>query len=110
MKEPLGQAARGANKIKLRRAAFAFPFHIVDRWVAYASKVAAFSIETPSAIVELSLFNPECREPFVRARRVGLLESKRKNSERLAVTAEASAVLTSSEDRFDVALDQDDVL
>lgn len=71
MKEnaPLG-TARDADDETLRVTA-SVPFRIVAlQRVAYGSKVADFSIETPIGVVEADLFTPQGREPFVQARSV----------------------------------------
>lgn len=72
MKEnaPLTKAMRDAEQQKLRVAA-SIPFHIIAfQGVAYGSKTAEFSIETPIGVVEADLFAPEGRDPFVQARSV----------------------------------------
>lgn len=47
------------------------PFRVIAfRPVAYGSKVAEFSIETPIGVIEADLFAPEGREAFVQARSV----------------------------------------
>jgi hypothetical protein len=63
-------AAGDAEQQKLRATALV-PFAIIGlHRVAYGSKAAEFSIETPIALIEADLFEPEGREAFIQPRSV----------------------------------------
>lgn len=70
MKNPPVMTAGDTSTETLRGTAPA-PFRIVAfRRVAYGSKSAEFSIETPLGTIEADLFTPSGRDPFVQARSV----------------------------------------
>lgn len=135
--EPLGQGARDAYNATLREAA-TLPFRIIAlQRVAFGSKVAEFSIATPLGTIDVDLFTPSGRQPFVQARsacdkftgqwcrtvaldrafadrlldalRARSSEAKRNRQERAAVPVEPSKAPLSSERCFEAALDEDDV-
>lgn len=129
--EPLGGAARDASA-KAVLLATSVPFKIIDlRRVAFRSKVAEFSIDTPIGRIEVDLFTPVGREAFVQTRSVrdkftgqwrrttilnrefaarvlaavqGVPEPP--VATRRAETAELSAPLLESEQRFEAELNQ----
>jgi hypothetical protein len=131
---PQGVAARDADTEMLRAAA-PVPFRITAlHRVAYGSKIAEFSIETPLGVIEADLFIPEGREPFVQARsvrdkftgqwrrtvaldrtfaarvldalRARATATKERRVEQRSQCVEPSKVLLESECRFDNALSE----
>ena len=132
---PLG-TARDADTAMLR-AAEPVPFSIVAlQRVAYGSKTAEFSIETPIGVIEADLFTPPERAPFVQARSVRdkvtgqwrrtvafdrdfaarvleALTAQRLRSKKQHLKDEpggvvSSAILLEAERRFDAALEEFD--
>lgn len=128
---PQDVAARDADEQALRAGA-SVPFNILGiRRVAYGSKVAEFSVETPIGVVEADLFAPENRKPFIQARsvrdkfsgqwrrtialdhafaarvldalRAQASTAKEKRAEREPQSVEPSETLIASERRFDDA-------
>ncbi len=71
MKSRRVEAAAADADERALSAAAVLPFRVITlQRIAYGSKTAEFSIETPIGVIQADLFTPEGREPLVSARSV----------------------------------------